>query len=346
MKPEFILGSEDKFYYFMSEIDEEDKVAIISHTDLDGVTSAVSAAKVLDPDLVILSDYGVNNLGKHVEKLKKNKITKLFVFDFHLDNDEENVREINKFADILVLDHHPFDKDHNSAKTVYIKCESKIPACYMSYYLFSKIQKIPSWIVSFGLMSDLFFKYEGKGDKIYEDFNLPKVVSGDLLEEMTKKLASALIYFGGNEKEVFDAFMKAKSIDNLKYLESFGIEVDEEIDFFTNDFETNHEEFGDLWVYQFNPKFRIKSIVISKVSMVHKDKTIVFIKENDNGIFGISARRQDQKKDVNRLLRELTAEIPNSSGGGHKAAAGGWIPAEQVERFKDLIREKYEEMNN
>ena len=44
---EYIKGSKEEFFAFVDEISKRDKVAILSHTDLDGIASAVFLEEIL-----------------------------------------------------------------------------------------------------------------------------------------------------------------------------------------------------------------------------------------------------------------------------------------------------------
>ena len=71
MKLEF--GSEKRFFDFIKELNDKDKVALISHTDLDGIVAAKVKNSVVDADIVKLLNYEELN-DELVRYLKNNKM--------------------------------------------------------------------------------------------------------------------------------------------------------------------------------------------------------------------------------------------------------------------------------
>lgn len=337
---EFLAGNEKRFAEFISKLTDKDKIAILAHNDGDSVCSAIMASRILgEIDYINFLDYKHGMFKLIAPELKKRKINKIIIMDLSVDSEIENIKELEKFAELFIIDHHVFLNDLNSDKTVFIKTESKFPASYVCYKLFSKIQKIPSWIAVIGTLSDMSYHYTKEtADKIFDDFDFEGERKNLINEVMI--LGGAIIYFRGNEKEVFDITKNMKSSEEIKELEKFSKIVDKEIDYFLEMFKKNHEEYKDLIWYYFKPRFAITSALSTKVSLENEDKTIVLVVEFE-GLLRISSRRQDKKVDCVKLLQESIKGIPDSNAGGHVAAAGGRIPIRYLNKFKENLFKVY-----
>lgn len=342
---EFLAGSEKRFSEFMGNLTEKDKIAILTHNDLDGLCSAVIASKVLGKiDYIHFASYNPGEFKDILEQIKKKKINKIFALDLVLDNIDVDIKDFEKISEIVAIDHHPMHKDLNSERIVFIKSDSKYPACYMCYYLFSKIQKIPSWIAALGIVADCPHKYQlDNSNNVFEDFNLER---GDIdLSDIAFKAGLALIYFKGKEKKFYDILIKAKIPQDLEVLDKFSDKVKKEFDFLVEDFEKNREEHSDLMIYTLNPKYHISSSVINKISCKYPNRTIIFITIHENYI-GIQSRRQDKKISMPELLKKSLQGIPESTSGGHVAAAGAGFPVKYLSKFKENLMSVHDEIKN
>jgi len=342
---EFIAGDEKRFAEFISNLNEKDKIAILSHNDMDGLTSAVIVSKVLGKiDYIHFVGYSFGEFQRVLEEVKKRKINKIVFTDLAIDNIEVNIKEFEKISSILAIDHHPMHQDLNSDKTIFIKADSDFPASYLCYYLFSKIQKIPSWIPAIGIISDCPHKYNAKNsDKAFNDFNLEKENMN--LFDAVSRANLALIYFKDNEEKFYDVLMNAKNPDDLRVLDKFAAEVKKEFDFLIDDFEKNHEKHGKLKIYSLNPKYNLASSLINKISCKHINNSIIFISLRGD-YMGISARRQDKKISMPELLKKSLEGIPESTSGGHVAAAGAEVPIKYLTKFKENLIRVHKEIAN
>ena len=335
-RPKFTAGSEEGFFEFMGNLNDKDKVAVVTHTDGDGICSAVIAGKVIGKvDLVEFYGYIPGTFSLIVERLKKTKINKVFIFD--LNPSESEMREIEKFAEVLLIDHHPFEKDLNSERMAFIKSDES-SATYVCYYLFSKIQKIPEWIAAMGVLSDTTYKYsEDNFDSFFSEHGFERIKN---LWKETSDLDMAIIYFRHNEEEVYNLLMKAKNFGETG-LEKYSETVRNEFDRQFKLFEQKKEEHGDLTFYYFEPRYNVKTLIINRISTASPHKTIVLSQRmGKENILKVSSRRQDKKIDCSLLLRKSIQGIPNSNGAGHFGAAGGAIPYEYLGNFREnLIRE-------
>lgn len=336
---EFIYGDERRFIEFISNITDKDKVGIVSHTDCDGVGAAIIISKVVGKvDSIHLIGYNPETMDCVLKEMKDKKINKIIFSDLFFD-DFEKAKELEKFAEVLFIDHHPSENNLNSQRVVYIKAESKYPASYLCYYLFSKIQKIPSWIAAMGIISDLPNKYNQENcNEVYKDFRMEKS-SGDLWK-VYEDAAFALAALRNEEKKIYDVLMNAKNLDDIdfsKYTKGIKKEFEEKI----IEFEEEKEVYGSLIFYYIGSKYSIKALLINGLSSKYPNNTLVFVSNKDikSDFLNVSSRRQDRQVDCNLLMKTAINNIPNSNGGGHKAAAGAMIPRERLKSFKEnLIR--------
>ena len=342
IKMEFLIGSEKQFIEFMSNLEAKDKIALVSHNDVDGICSALIVSNVVGgAESIEFLGYSYNMLAPLVERFKKSKINKVVITDLAIDREAESIKKLEKFADILIIDHHELLSDLNSKKTTMIKTISGLPASYVCYKLFSKINKIPSWIGIIGTLSDNIHKYDSQNaDELFDDFEFDSE-RGNFYDKAIL-LSNAMMYFRGNELKVFDLIKDIKDFSELDKLKEYSDSIEEEIKYFLEDFEKNKEERGDLVFYPFNPKYPITSALINILSVKDKDKTYVFVTER-KGLVRVSSRSQRGDVDCPELLRKASAGIPNAVAGGHFKAAGATIPSQYLNKFRENLFKAYGE---
>lgn len=336
----FLCGDEKRFFEFMSNLNDKDKIAVIAHDDGDGVGSAVIASKVIGKvDLVYFYDFSPGTLLPVIREIKKKKINKVFVLDLNLP--ENYLKEIARTSEVLVIDHHPFEKDLNSDRIIFIKSDSGA-ACYVCYYLFSKIQKVPEWIAAMGTLSDTTHKYsESNIGDFFRDFGFSR---SDNLREKTLDLGFALVYFNGKTEKVYDLLMSAKNFDELG-IEKYARIVREEFESKLEEYKNKKEECGNLIFYYFEPKYGIKAMLINKLSVENYNRTLVFIQKiNNKDILDISLRSQSGNINCPELFKRAISGIPDSNSGGHYRAAGCRIPYKYLDKFKDNLIKEYKKL--
>ena len=329
------IGSEKRFFDFISGLNDKDKVALISHIDLDGISAAKVIDEVVDADSVKFLQYDEIDMNL-VEQLKIDGYRKVIFTDLYMEN-EDVVREIGKFAEILILDHHPSDKDWNSERIVYIKSEEGYCATYLCYRLFRKLKDIENldWLVAGACVADfcnlknkewmeeIFDKYnQEKGDyrdKLgfdYDDIDKSKIY------RLQWELSLAIIYFRNNLKKVFDEI--GESFGDIGDLSDYSEKIQKEIDEALKKFEKEKKEISDGFIFTFSPNMRIGGIVSTIISSRNSNKKIILFMEKEKG-YSLSARRQDKKVDMGEFVKNLLAGLEEAKGGGHIPAAGGYF---------------------
>lgn len=341
LKIEFLIGDEKRFAGFISKLSDKDKIALVSHTDLDGLVSAKVVNKVIEANLLRFVNYTELN-EEFISWLRENEVSKVIFTDVHL-KDEKFIKEIEKFAEILIIDHHPPVSDYNSDKTIFINSQGYC-AAYICYYLFSKTQNLEEldWLVAAASVADWMYEkskewveeiYEKYGDKFVIVPGGPK--EGRFWDEVIEPISGSLVYFRGDEKNVYDHI--GKEFGDVGDLKKYADEVQEEIDSAVERFEKEKEDIKDGYFWEFKPRFEIGSIVSTSVSTCRAHKSIVIGKPGEK-YYKLSARRQDKEKDMAALLKKLTEGFEDSGCGGHIPAAGGHILMKDAEEFKKRVK--------
>ncbi len=343
----FLAGNEKRFYEFVQGLNEKNKIALLSHIDLDGITSAKIVNEVLNADYLNFVDYTELNTDL-ITKLKSLKIDKIVITDLAIDS-PEFLKELEKFAQVLIIDHHRFAQDLNSEKTVYINPggNNRFCAAYICYYLFSKLQKIEhwDWLVASACLAD-FATNETKSwlesvfKKYHEDPKqvFPNSPNPTRFHELEKTIDYALIYWKTKEniRPAFDEIQP--QFGSIGTLQQQAEEVKKEIARLVSEFDEKKEEINGRFLYRIDPKFRTASKLANALTAPHQDKTLFIIRPT-NGFYAISARRQDMKEDMNLLLKQLLSGLKEANAGGHIPAAGGQFRKEDLNEFIKRLKE-------
>ena len=344
VKPEWVVGDEKRFYDFVGDIDDKDKVAIISHNDLDGVVSAKVVNEVVKSDLLILLGYTDLNQ-ELINKLKKKNINKLIFTDLNFSSPDILI-EISKFSKILYIDHHKITKDFNTDRIIFMNAQG-FCAGYLCYYLFSKIQDLSKldWLVCCSCISDyMYFKNSEWMKKVFDKYGDKFLMIGENLRnegifwDLQASLSLALTYFKDNTKRVYDSI--GSEFGDIGELKKYSDIIQQELDNLLKRYDKEKEIINGIYFWEVSSKYPIKDILVNILSHKNMDKTLIFI-QNDKGIYKISARRQDKTVDLPKLLGKLLEGFESSSSGGHIPAAGGGFPAKYLEEFKIRLK-KYQ----
>jgi single-stranded DNA-specific DHH superfamily exonuclease len=338
-KIEFMAGNEKRFYDFIGKLGSE-RVALISHTDLDGLVSAKVVNKVVDVNF--MKFVGYHALDKNlVNELKNEKVKKVIFTDISVEN-ILFLREIEKFADVLIIDHHTFQHDLNSTNTSFINAQGYSSA-YLCHYLFSKIQKIEGldWIVVCASISDwMLFKgidwlsetYRKYGDRYVND---EAILRKGKLWDLQYILSLVLIYFKDNLNMAYDFI--PDEIDKVPVLEVYAKKVREEIENQSKLFNKQREIIGDIYFWIINPKYDVREIVVNSLSRLEKDKVYI-VAQRRGRFYHISARRQDKKINLPEMLRSLTKGFQEATAGGHIPAAGCLVLSKDIDEFRERLK--------
>lgn len=343
IKPEFIAGSENRFSEFISKLGKE-KMAVVSHrVDLDGITAAKVVNKVVNADEVIFLDYEDLNMDL-VTRLADGKFKKIIFTDLNFSKPEV-LKKIEKFAEVLVIDHHKFGEDLNSEKTVFMNAQG-FCAAYLSYYLFSKVQDLGDldWIVACASISDVMYKNNSKWiAKVcqrYDGFfriNQKGTVESSL-EELQYNLNLAILYFNHVKKPQIALNSIGDKYGDIGGLMKYADMVRKEVENTKVLFLKQKEKIGDFTYWKIKKmKYSIVSFLINDISFAQRDRTFIFL-EKQSELCKVSARRQDWKLDLPSLLKSLILGFENASAGGHIPAAGASFPVSYLSEFEKRLK--------
>ncbi len=356
-KKEDIAG---KFRKFIDSITKEDVVAVLHHTDPDGVCSGVIISKLVDKIRGKKPDFHLNQgtseiavKDETVEFLKNSKVNKAIIVDLGVDQEPGGVKKIEEFAEILVIDHHKIYNDIGSNKTTFIKPQffSDVkPGAYAAAKLcfdlsmeYADVSEL-DWVAAVGIIGDCgFTEWKSFLDGVFEKYQIEK--KPEIFETEIGKTATLM-----SDAESFDS-KKAYTAFEIVYgakepkdvleseLKKYKDVIESEIEYWTEHLSEFAEITESMIFYLMKSKYRIKGAISTRLSMVYKDKTIIIMQDMGDGTIGISARRRDEKTAMNELLEKATEGLEESNAGGHVPAAGGRIKKEDFDKFKKKLFE-------
>lgn len=347
----------DRVKEFLKGITRKDKVCIIHDTDPDGVCSAVIMAKCIERlrnrkiDLHIPLDkkqYGITQ--KMIKTVKKAGISKLITADFSAEQDLKTLKELEKQAEILVIDHHKVYSEYQSSRTILYKPQfftTVEPNMYctakLAYDAASSVAKAEDldWIAATACIADIatspwkewlsevFKKYKVKPNK---DLFRTK------LGQTAATISSVEVYDARLVPKCFDEFYNAKKPEDIlfsrlgKYKKIIDKELGKHMQLFKK-----AEKSKETRIYEMSSKYRIHSPLSTILGLKYQHNTIIIINKIDGSI-AVSARRGDKKTAMNNLLEEAIKGFKGANAGGHTPAAGAGFHKKYLKQFKERIR--------
>lgn len=343
---EFLKGSKREFDDFINQININDNIAVITHTDLDGIVSAIFLEEILNSKnlkikLLKFADYKNDIIKKLLPKLIKDNIKKIFILDLNIDSLAlDDFNNLRKIIPTFLIDHHPIDPNLKDFSNI-IKGESSNCAAQIINFLgnnFTEFLKT-NWLLIPTMISE--FSYKNKINMEFITSKHKNISSEDILNSYPGKLSIllnySLIYYNDNLKIAFD-LIRSDDREVLKkaYL-IINKEINEQEENILKNSEYNKEK--DLYFYYFKPKHRIKSMISTNLSLKKPNSTFVIAtpegKEKD--FLNISSRNQSKRIDMNLLMKKGVQGLKNANGGGHPAAAGARLLKKDLKKFKENI---------
>lgn len=339
-KINFLAGDEKRFLEYSSSLNNKDKIALISHNDLDGIVAAKISNKVFNTNNLKFLNYTDLN-DELVKELKTLDVDRVIFTDLAIGN-PGIIREIEKFAKVLIIDHHLFNVDLNSKRTIFMNSQGYCSS-YICYYSFSKIKNMEEldWLVACACVSDFqFFNNQEWLKNVYEKYGdnfigTSEGVRNGKFWNIIYDLALSLIYFKQNPRFVY-GFIGNK-FEDIGGLEIYVKPVKEDIDKSIEDFYKEKRKINGGYFFEIHSSFPVREVVINELSTKENNKTFI-ITEVQEKYYMISARRQDKKVDLPDIIKKLINGFEDSNSGGHIPAVGGHIPLRYVEEFKLRLR--------
>ena len=336
----YLFGSENDFHNFIGKISKDDKLGIVTHTDLDGIASAVFLQKILESKNLKISsiyfiNYDINSLNKILEK----DYDKLIFTDVNLDNFLNVLEELRKKSDVLIFDHHPLNENLKDKKGI-IKTESKYCSSHALFDLSKKYFDTNNleWLVCSAIITD--YTWDENFDFIKSIY--PKIKKEVIFESKPGKIGrlinEALIYYSPDYRKVYDLVLKK----DLSSLEKASKIVGEEVNYWVKEFREKAEFFPEkkLFFLYRNPKYNIISSVTTILSDKYfRESTLVFVSDvsDKTGFVKISSRNQSGEVNLNDLLKKSIEGFEHANAGGHVKASGASFPKKSLSVFKERM---------
>jgi len=354
MKLREIAYYQKKVSEFVNSITKKDRIAIFHDIDGDGLFATGLLVKAmrrlnLNPELLIgIGREEIVPSGNTIKKLKDEKITKIFILDKPADVDPKAIKQIEKFSEILIIDHHKIFEDVHSKKTTVIKPQfftkappSKYPTAKMVYVLFSELVDIKDldWMAAAGIMSDT-----AKGDELVKDTLKKYKLRGDPWKTPIGKaenhVSFSALYKPENHLLSLKILIKSKTYKEIldSKLKKFYAAVNNEIQSHLKNFDKVAEFKGDLAFYSIKPKYKINTPLLTMISAnLYPSTTLVLITDQPPNKSRISFRRNDFKKDTSDIARAAIKGFKQAQAGGHAPASGAIILKKDLEEFKRRV---------
>ena len=345
----------NQFRKFIKDLDDDSRIAVIYDTDMDGISSGIitiKALKKLKKNVIYYRTRspGSRNITKDLlEDFEKTKVSHIIFTDLGIESYDDSDL-LNKYK-VMVLDHHP-RKDSYNKKILTIKSFDiqneisghKYCAAKLVFDLFSLETNIEDldWLALAGVIGDMTYDAnKAWADKILKKYSLD--VEENPFDTRIGHLVQYTTYAAAiGTQEEFDrlteTFLKTNNYEDLIKQLDYLNPVKEDFERIIKEFDEKKEYLGkEVFIYEFESEYYLNSPVCSVLSnKYYPDKTIICMQEK-NSLMTISARRQDGKYDLGKMLDEITRTLKDAFGGGHPVAAGAKIKIIDKEEFKKKV---------
>jgi len=339
----YLIGSKKTFLDFLDSIGLYDKVAILTHNDLDGLASGLFLEKILEAkgikvNLIKFLDIRGDMVKEISIELNELGITKVFFSDLNIESiDFEGFEELRREKDVFLIDHHPTGENLKDLKNI-VKTISEDCSGLTTFVLGEELidSELWGWLVCSAIFADYAFRSE-KNLKFIQLF-YPEVtlenISSSVPGMNARRISSSLIYYKNDINYVYN-LVKERKIDELSEIHEL---IEEEVYKLVDDFSENKEYYSekDIYFYEVKSRFDVLSYVATLVGGAEPDKNFIFMYKTKDFV-KFSGRSSNSKIDMGKLMAEGVEGFPASDGGGHIPAAAAKIPEEYVEEFKKRV---------
>lgn len=348
---------------YLKNVKPDDRVEIIHHWDMDGTSSSVIISSILEkirgrPAEEVRIPVNRSYHLKQSDREGLENTDKLIILDFNLEADELESLEDEFSLDILVVDHHSFDREPdlpfvNPRKVdedAYIPCSKVCLDIADEFNLKDELD----WVAGLGIIQDfgvesckeIFEELEESYDKY-----LPKQLDQEELAKNCEygRYSSVLNikpYRDSHKfaKHAYKALMKSDDLMELEAQEDYRkvyevyLEMQDEFQDAVENYEEDREIDRDKMVifFELESDFNITSSIATNKSAKTPEWIHLVIQRDDEEI-NISARCQSGRVDLGKLMNDALPEKAVEEGaeaGGHQKAAGASMKPEYYEEFK------------
>jgi len=332
-----------RFENFLHNLKFEDRIFLVFDTDVDGISSGVITLETFRKLGIKISKIIPCHFGE-IKYLDVKNFDAGIIVDVPTDTQEKFLRKTNK--KILYIDHHPF-RDVNSKNVFYInprliKKDIYQPTSYTTYKLFSDFVGLDKvkWIAVLGTVGDYGFKDVKDLYKNTVKIKRKEKVTKNVFWKAAVRLDAAISVYGS--KKTFHILEECTSLSdffsNYKIKNAYK-KFRKEVVKTKKSLKRNLEIYPDVKLIfcKLAPKyFRITSALATEIAVKNPNSFIVFARR-EGKIYKVSARMENGRIDAGKVMQKF-------GGGGHKAAAGCVVNAEDLLKFKkkliEILRKK------
>jgi single-stranded DNA-specific DHH superfamily exonuclease len=349
---------------FLENAEKDDKIGIIHHWDMDGTSSSVIISKILEEvrgrpaEWVSIPEERAYHLSEKDRK-KIEDLDRLIVLDFNLEADEleELLEEYD--LDILVVDHHTFDRKPDNVSfvnprefdaEVYVPCSKICLDISEEFGLNDELR----WIAGMGVIQDfgvdscpeLFEELEEEYDKYLPDELTQQQLAKNCEYGRYSSVLNIKPYRDSQHfaKLAYEALMKSDSLLEIEAQEEYRqvyevyLEMQDEFNRVLENYEEEREIDREKCVifFELDSDFNINSSIATNMS-TKTPKWIHLVVQKDPEEVNISGRCQSGRVDLGKLLQKALPEKAVEEGaeaGGHRKAAGASMDKEYYPEFK------------
>ncbi len=339
----------EKAARFLRSVKENDNVVIIFNNDADGICSCalvdIFLRKSLKKETLLISQPMPMDKNL-ISRIRTTVPDKIIFLDLAADQQEQMVKKIAGLAEVLIIDHHQVHKDMNSGRIVHCNPRMKKKGIYQStsylaYKICSKLDDMSGylWVAAAGMIGD--YNLDDSDDLVKEiaaEYKVGEKLYDSFLGRITDMISAsqATKAFSCEQMVRIIETSDAEGIRNNEKLTDAYRKVENEMARLMEDAEVHAERHGDIVFYGFKSSISLRSEISTKLSSKFRGKTVV-IYEKIGSKMKVSGRNQSGK-DVAKLFKEA-GEGLDVLAGGHEAAAGAAVAADDWDEFKKRLIE-------
>ena len=339
---------------FLEKISEKDGVVIVFNNDGDGICSCSLLLKFLEtkgvkkPYIISQPMPMDKNL---VDRIKTSFPKKIIFLDLVADQQEDIIKKLRGFADILVVDHHKISKNLNKDNVVefnprFTKSGIYQSTTYLMYKLCSDLIDLSEyiWIAGVGIVSD--YNMEDSKD-VVEDVAKRYSIKADLYDSFIGRIADMISSTRATKifscEQMTDMLLKLETPEDVeknasweKLVKAYHM-INDELAALEIDAKEHSIKRGDAVFYEIKSNYNLGSALSTKLSEKYRDKLVIVYNKSGSRM-KVSARNQKKNINADRVMRAACKGL-SASGGGHEAAAGATVNEKDWEKFRNRIIE-------
>jgi len=321
---------------FLNNISKKDNIAIIHHNDSDGICSSILFQDYARSKGAKTKNFFYINGITKFKTLKLKSFNKIILTDISSKDTYLQIKDLEQ-KEIFYTDHHPIYKMPKHITTYFTNSQGYIPSSRTAY----ELTKGKLFLSLIGVIADAGNLYKENNTFIKKSLKKFGLTLEQFQENYSHVLSDTLVYFEKSPQKAYNLFSKLTKLENISKFKRYANIVEKEIQRTVEKARKNSEKINGVNIYQINPKYKIKGIVASIISRENKSKPHIFIskKGRNKNLLGISARHDSNSANLPKLLEAATKNLKDSASGGHLRASGGQIRTQDLEQFKQNIKD-------